>query len=95
MDDSSEIAVTLVYASHDRQVSHALQLPAGSTIADAVSESGIALAFPEVDFKSAAKGIYGEKAPDDRVLQDGDRVEIYRPLAIDPKEARRQRAQRV
>lgn len=71
-----------------------LLLPAGSTIPDAVKASGLAARFPEIEGAETRFGIFGkiEKEPAARVLKSGDRVEIYRPLLIDPKEARRARA---
>jgi putative ubiquitin-RnfH superfamily antitoxin RatB of RatAB toxin-antitoxin module len=65
----------------------ALQLPPGSTLADAWRASG----FPQEDLKA---GIWGKAKTPDTVLRDHDRVELYRPLTVDPKEARRQRYQR-
>lgn len=62
-----------------------LDLPAGATVRDALAASG---------FAGHAVGIFGKRVELDHRLADGDRVEIYRPLAIDPKEARRQRALR-
>jgi uncharacterized protein len=66
-----------------------LELPEGSTIAQAVAASGVAVRYPQVD--GLPVGIWGKKQSADTVLRDGDRVEIYRPLRCDPKEARRQR----
>ena len=64
----------------------------GSTIADAIRASGIQQLFPEIDIDSCRVGIFSRiKSPDD-VVCEGDRIEIYRPLIADPKEARRRRA---
>ena len=60
-----------------------LNLPAGATVRDALAASG---------FEGHAVGIFGKRVDLEQRLADGDRVEIYRPLAMDPKEARRQRA---
>ena len=62
-----------------------LQLPSGATVRDALAASGI---------KGTQVGIFGKRVAMDTRLADGDRVEIYRPLVIDPKEARRRRARR-
>jgi uncharacterized protein len=68
------------------------QLPAGSTVIQAVKQSGILQELPEVDFDPSRLGIFSRRVAPDDVLQDGDRVEIYRPLTLDPKDARRRRA---
>lgn len=67
-----------------------LHMPPGSTVADALAASGFLQRYPEIG-ASADVGVWGsERAPTHR-LREGDRVEIYRPLQVDPKEARRQR----
>jgi uncharacterized protein len=87
---SPMIAVEVVYALADRQVLRRLSLPAGSSVADAVRASGLPGEFPEID--PDLVGIYGRRVEPDAVLRDRDRVELYRPLSADPKEARRKRA---
>ena len=64
-----------------------VELPAGATLRDALAASGF-------NPKNQAVGIFGKRAALDHPLADGDRVEIYRPLALDPKEARRLRARK-
>jgi putative ubiquitin-RnfH superfamily antitoxin RatB of RatAB toxin-antitoxin module len=66
-----------------------LTLNEGSTLRDAVIASGL---LPQFDADSCPVGIFGKKKAPDTVLRDGDRVEIYRPLVADPKDARRRRA---
>lgn len=66
-----------------------LDLPAGATLRDALAACGF-----EVDPEKQAFGVFGKRAPLEHPLAEGDRVEIYRPLAVDPKEARRRRARR-
>jgi len=79
------IAVEVVAASPGRQTLRRVDLPAGSTVGDAVAASGLA--------GSAARfGVYGKVVPAGTVLREGDRVEIYRPLQADPKDLRRARA---
>ena len=58
----------------------------------AVKLSGILPRFPEIDLLKNKLGIYGKVVPPTTVLRDRDRIEIYRPLRVDPKEARRKRA---
>jgi uncharacterized protein len=86
------VAVEVVCATAERQVLRRLSLPAGSTVIQAVEQSGILQELPEVDFDPSRLGIFSRRVAPDDVLQDGDRVEIYRPLTLDPKDARRRRA---
>jgi putative ubiquitin-RnfH superfamily antitoxin RatB of RatAB toxin-antitoxin module len=85
------LAVQVVYAAENEQVVIALQLPAGATIADAINASGLCERFDLGDV-AGRTGIYGRLRPEHEILHDGDRVEIYRPLLADPKDARRKRA---
>ena len=84
--------VEVAYAEPARQVILSLDLPDGSTAKDAIHRSGILGQFPSISLESAAIGIFSKPCKPDHVLRDGDRVEIYRPLIADPKEARRDRA---
>lgn len=86
------IEVSVVCALPDRQLTRLVQLQPGSTAATAVTSSGLQADFPEVDFDSAAIGIFGKIVVRDAVLKHGDRLEIYRPLNADPKESRRRRS---
>ncbi len=62
------------------------------TVSQAIEQSGIIDRFPEIDLAVNKVGVYGKAAKLDTPLMDGDRVEIYRPLIADPKEARKKRA---
>lgn len=84
--------VEVAYARPDRQRLVTVELAAGATARDAVRASGLVEEFPEIDVERAPLGVFGRACPGDTVLRAGDRVEIYRPLVIDPKEARRRRA---
>lgn len=84
-----ELRVTVVYAEPDRQVTRELALPPGSRVADAIRGAAI-----EHDAARVRFGIFGRLVDATTPLRDGDRVEIYRPLKVDPKEARRRRAAR-
>lgn len=84
------IEIEVVYAERDRQLLRALRLPAGSTVAQAIDAAGIRELVPSG--APCAIGIFGRLVQADDVLNDGDRVELYRPLRLDPKEARRRRA---
>jgi putative ubiquitin-RnfH superfamily antitoxin RatB of RatAB toxin-antitoxin module len=95
MADGSRITVSVVHAGPERVFGVDLTLPAGATVADAVERSGIREALPGLEIREDRLGIFSRKAIFGTVLRDGDRVEIYRPLRIDPKVARRLRARRT
>lgn len=88
------IEVEVVYAAVDRQRLLRVSVPAGTDMRSAVLASGIGEVFPELDLQQCPLGIFGKVVADPagRVLSAGERVEIYRPLLVDPKEVRRQRA---
>ena len=86
--------VSVALATPDRQEVLELTVPEGTSLDDAISLSGIQSKFPDIDVGSLAKGIWYEKKPGNTLLKDGDRVEIYRPLINDAKEARRRRAEK-
>jgi len=85
------ITVEVVYARPDQQITVELMLLAGATVTEAIEQSGITLRFPEIDLTRNKIGIYGKLVDTQVALRDRDRVEIYRPLIADPKEARRKR----
>jgi putative ubiquitin-RnfH superfamily antitoxin RatB of RatAB toxin-antitoxin module len=87
--------VQLVYATPSQQVMQLLTVPAGTTIQAAILQSNLLHIFPEIDPAHSAVGIFGKKVPLSQMLCDQDRIEIYRPLAIDPKQARRVRGKKV
>jgi uncharacterized protein len=86
------INVEVAYALPEKQVIRAVNVDKGTTIGAAIVQSGIMMDFPDLDLEDAKVGIFGKAAAMTTVLDDGDRVEIYRPLIADPKEVRRQRA---
>ena len=86
------IHVEVALAMPERQELIALEVISGSTLADAIAQSGVIEMFEGFEPDTAKVGIFGLKASPDQVLREGDRVEIYRPLIADPKESRRQRA---
>jgi putative ubiquitin-RnfH superfamily antitoxin RatB of RatAB toxin-antitoxin module len=83
--------VQVAYATPVRQELVDVTLPAGATIEDAIRGSGVLERFPEIDLSRNRVGVYGEAARLQDPVQDGDRVEIYRPLRADPGEIRRAR----
>jgi len=99
MSDIESISVEVVYALPHKQKIISLLVEPGTTAYQAAVKSGITQHFPDLDLENAPMGIFGQTlgtkglAPAKQyVLQAGDRVEIYRPLTSDPKEARRKRA---
>ncbi len=91
---SAEIHVELVYCPRPGEVDlMALTLPAGSTLADAVRASGV-LARHGLVLEMLSAGVWSKVRAWDSPLREHDRVELYRPLLVDPKEARRQRYKR-
>lgn len=88
----SRVRVQVVYARAERQVLLSVEAPADATVERVIRDSGILAQFPEIDLTQQAVGVYGVRASLNDVVRDGDRIEIYRPLQVDPKEARRRRA---
>ena len=86
------ITVEVAYAKPDVQVIKALKVEQGTTVEQAIEQSGILVDFPEIDITATKVGIFSKIAKKDRVLCENDRVEIYRPLIADPKEVRKKRA---
>jgi putative ubiquitin-RnfH superfamily antitoxin RatB of RatAB toxin-antitoxin module len=86
------IRVEVAYGTPQRQVVLRVRVAANSTLAQAIEASGIRKEFPDLEVDPGRVGIFGRKAALDDPLRDGDRVEIYRPLLVDPKEVRRARA---
>ena len=86
------IRVTCVYSPSPRQVHEiSLVLPRGTTVAGALQASAIGTLYPEIDLLHMQIGVWGRKTRLDHVLRDRDRIEIYRPLKVNPKVARRER----
>lgn len=92
--DNPTIVVEVAYALADKQKLLRLSLPYGTTVRQAAEQSGMAAHFPGLDLTTSPLGIFGKAVakPEERVLEEGERVEIYRPLIADPKEVRKQRA---
>ncbi|MDD5384529.1 MAG: RnfH family protein [Gallionella sp.] len=77
--------IGIAYALSQRQVWFDVNLPDGTTIQDAIERSGILQQFPEINLEQQKVGVFGKVSKLDAVLNDGDRVEIYRPITCDPK----------
>ena len=88
------VRVWVVYALPERQTLQELELPESATVAEAVARSGLLQQFPEILERPLSCAIYGRSVADSHVLRADDRVEILRPLQVDPKESRRRAAAR-
>ena len=88
----ARLSIEVVYATVQCQEVVSVSLEEGARVIDAVRASGMADRHPEIDAAALVLGVFGRVLPPQALLQDGDRVEIYRPLIADPKEARRARA---
>lgn len=86
------LEIEVAYAKPEQQVIIELQVPEGTTAKQAIAASGLLERFPEITYSEIKAGIFGSVCTLDQLLKQGDRIEIYRPLQNDPKEARRQRA---
>jgi putative ubiquitin-RnfH superfamily antitoxin RatB of RatAB toxin-antitoxin module len=86
--------VEVAYATAAQQVVLSVTLPAGSTVENAIAACGVLRDFPELNANTLNVGIFSKPCSLQHSVQAGDRVEIYRPLHHDPKEARRQRARK-
>lgn len=88
------IRVEVACAEPERQFLRRVELPVGATVADAIEASGLEREWA-IDAGLLAVGIWSKAVARDACPRDGDRIELYRPLKVDPKEARRRRAERV
>lgn len=90
------VTIEVAYAaSSSEQVVVSFDIPIGSTVEHAVRISGILDRFPHIDLSANAVGIFGQRASLRDTVSNGDRVEIYRPLLVNPKQARRRRASQL
>ena len=83
------VSVEVVYALPDEQLIFKVKLESGASIKKAIETCGVLTKYPEIDLSQNRVGIYSKKVTLDHPVQDGDRIEIYRPLPMDPKERRR------
>jgi hypothetical protein len=87
--------VEVIYALPDRAVVKSYRMTPPATVADALALVAAEPDFAGIDLARSAVGIFGRTVPAERILQPGDRLELYRTLPADPKDARRQRVQRA
>jgi uncharacterized protein len=92
---SANLSIDVCYALPDTQTLIPVELAPGATVQQAIDASGILRRHPEIDLEKLKVGIYGKIKPLDAVLADHDRVEIYRPLIVDPKAARQRRVDKT
>jgi putative ubiquitin-RnfH superfamily antitoxin RatB of RatAB toxin-antitoxin module len=92
---SNILTVTVCYALPDVQTLIECRLPVGSTAIQAIRASTILERYPELDPHASKIGIFGKVQSLDTVLGQGDRVELYRPLTVDPKVARQRRVEKI
>ncbi len=91
----SDINVEVVYALPDRQYLRTVKLAQGATVEQAIVASGLLTLRNDIDLQKNKLGVYSRPVKLTDILEEGDRVEIYRPLLADPKEMRRKRAERA
>lgn len=89
---SEKMKIEVIYPLPEKQDIFLTEVPAGSTVRQAIEASGILRKFPEIDLGKNKLGVFSKLVKPDALLRDRDRVEIYRPLIADPKLVRKQRA---
>ncbi|XUW89599.1 RnfH family protein [Burkholderia sp. M6-3] len=92
---SERLSVQVCYALATEQVLIDVELPAGATLMQAIEASGILQRYPQIDLSTQKVGVFGKLKPLDMALADHDRVEIYRPLLVDPKVSRQRRVEKT
>ena len=92
---TNKINVEVAYAKPHHQRILTLSVEEGFTIEQAIQQSGILSFFPEIDLTQQAIGIFGNQKKLTDLVQEGDRIEIYRPLVLSPKEMRRIKAKKL
>ena len=92
---SARLSIEVCYALANEQALIAVDLPAGATLQQALEASGILQRYPQIDLATQKVGVFGKLKTLDTVLADHDRVEIYRPLLVDPKLSRQRRVEKT
>ncbi|MFT2092698.1 RnfH family protein [Paraglaciecola sp. 2405UD69-4] len=95
LNDTNKITLEVAYGTPQRQVLLEFMADEGVTVEQAIMISGVLSEFPEIELNTAKVGIWNRACKVSDVPKDGDRIEIYRPLIADPKEARRRRAEKA
>lgn len=94
MDNESLVKIEVAYAIPEKSWLIELQVPTGTSVEEAIVQSGLLEQCPDIDLAVQKTGIFGKIQKPDAPVKEGDRIEVYRPLKIDPKEARRLRAKK-
>lgn len=92
---SARLSIEVCYALANEQALITVDLPEGATLQQAIDASGILQRYPQIDLGMQKVGVFGKLKPLDTVLADHDRVEIYRPLLVDPKLSRQRRVEKT
>jgi hypothetical protein len=92
MAEAADLQVYVMYALPQQEFIRPLRVAPGTTVGQAIEQSGVLATFPDINLVTQPVGIYGKKKTLETVLRERDRVEIYRPLVADPKDSRRKRA---
>lgn len=93
--NAKRLSIEVCYALPDRQTLLTVELPENATLYDAICASGVLIRHPEIDLTQQKFGVFGKILPLNTLLTEHDRVEIYRPLIIDPKISRQRRAEKA
>jgi len=88
----AELQVYVAYATPQHEFIHPMRVAPGTTIGQAIEQSGVLASFPGINLVTQPVGVYGKKKTLDTLVRERDRIEIYRPLVADPKDSRRKRA---
>ncbi|NII10410.1 RnfH family protein [Oleiagrimonas sp. C23AA] len=91
---AEHIHIWVVYADEQGVIERDLSLPRGTTAGQALRQARLERERPQLSVGEGDLGVFGRRVTPGHVLHDGDRVEVYRPLKLDPMQARRQRAAR-
>jgi len=94
-NESPGLRIEVAHARPGKQVLLTLTVKPGTSLLDAIEQSGIRDEFPDIRIEPDKLGIFGRRVGPDYELKNGDRIEIYRPLIADPKEIRRERARQA
>jgi putative ubiquitin-RnfH superfamily antitoxin RatB of RatAB toxin-antitoxin module len=81
--------VSVAYAKPGRQIWLTIDVAEGTTVQQAIEKSGVLKQCPEIDLASQKVGIYGKATTLETVVEEGARIEIYRPITADPKTVKR------
>ena len=93
--DQDVFAVDVVYALPKQQKIISVKVKPGTTAIEVLKQSNMLVFFPDIDLETIKLGVFSNLVKHDRVIEQGDRLEVYRPLIADPKDVRRKRAEKA